>query len=166
MMTPFPLYAFSAHRYTDKWSPVDYCTGITKTECDLSSLIHEYDIGYKVKVQLVVGRNASAWKKEKILPRASRCSEKSASEILKLWLVELLLLIFTHHLSCRQTAAPVVYFVAYIQLSDSFCRPKTHFTSTFPLWGHLQRVPGAWRRREKGDCKQRAQAYATDIRQR
>lgn len=165
-MTPFPLCVFSAHRYTDKWSTVDYCTGITRTECDLSSLIHEYDIGYKVKVQLVVGRNASAWKKEKFLPKASRCGEKSASETLKLWLVELLLLIFTHHLSCRQTAAPVVYFIAYIQLSDSYCPPKTHFTSTFPLWGHLQRLPGAGRRRQKGDCKCRVQAHETDSPQR
>lgn len=165
-MTPFPLYVFSADRYTDKWRTVDYCTGITHTECDLSSLIHEYDIGYKVKVQLVVGRNASAWKKEKFLPKASRCSEKSASKTPKLWLVELLLLIFTHHLSCRQTAAPVVYFIAYIQLSDSFCPPKTHFTSTFPLWGHLQRLPGAGKRRQKGDCKQRMRAYETDNHQR
>lgn len=82
-MTFIPPHIFSAHRYTDEWKKVDYCTGITHTYCNLSSLIHEYNIGYKVKVQLVVGMNASVWIKKKFLLNTSRCSEKSAPKTLK-----------------------------------------------------------------------------------
>lgn len=125
LWTLIPPHVFSAHRYTDEWNKVDYCTDITDTSCDLSSLIREYNIGYKVKVQLVVGVNSSAWIKKKFLPNTSRCGERSKT--LTLWLVVFLSFIFTHHFPCRQTAASVLYFMAYIQLSDSLCSPKTHF---------------------------------------
>lgn len=93
LLTLIPLHVFSAHRYTEEWRKVDYCTGITHTYCDLSSLIHEYNIGYKVKVQLVVGKDASTWRKKKFLLNTSRCGEKSVPKTLKRWLVELLLFI-------------------------------------------------------------------------
>lgn len=128
LLTFISLHLFCARRYTDEWKKVDYCTDIMHTYCNLSSLIHDYNIGYKVKVQLVVGANASAWIRRKFLPNTSRCGEKSAPKTLQLWLVVLLSFIFTHHFSCRQTAASILYFMAYVQLSDSFCPPKTHFT--------------------------------------
>lgn len=84
ILTLIPFRGFSAHRYTDEWNKVQYCMGITNTNCDLSSLVHEYDIGYKVRVQLVVETNASAWIRKKFLPNTSRCGKKSAPKTLKL----------------------------------------------------------------------------------
>lgn len=88
---------FFVHSYLNEWEKVVSCTGITHTYCDLSGVIHEYNMGYKVKVQLVVGQNASAWTKKKFLPNTSRCGLKSLPRTVKLWLVELLSLIFTPH---------------------------------------------------------------------
>lgn len=163
LLTLVTIRICPAHRYTDEWKPLDYCTGIRHTYCDLSSLIHEYNMGYKVKVQLVVGTQASAWIWKKFLPNTSMCGEKSAPKTPTLWLVELLSFMFTLHLCCRQTTAPNLCFMAYVQLSDSFCLPKTHFTQTLSFRGHLQRLPGAERRRQKGDYKQCMQAHETDI---
>lgn len=63
---------FSVHRYIGEWAIVASCTGITKTYCDLSSLIRDYRAGYKVKVQLVAGDNESAWTVKKFLPNTSK----------------------------------------------------------------------------------------------
>lgn len=63
---------FSALRYTGDWAMVSTCTGITRTYCDLSSLINDYGIGYKVKVQLTKGEDSSAWTMKKFLPNRSK----------------------------------------------------------------------------------------------
>lgn len=127
LLTLILPHGFSAHRYTADWDKVNNCTNITHTSCDLSKLTQDYSMPYKVRVQLVVGKNESAWIRRRFLPVESRCSEKSAPKTVKLWLAVLLLFIFTHHLSCRQTAAPSLYFMAFVQLSDSFCPTKPHF---------------------------------------
>lgn len=94
LLTLILPHGFSAHRYTDEWEKVDYCTGISHTSCDLSKLTDEYSMSYKVRVQLVVGKNASAWIGTRFQPNQSRCSEKSAPKTLKLWLAVLLLFIY------------------------------------------------------------------------
>ncbi|TNN01826.1 hypothetical protein fugu_011208 [Takifugu bimaculatus] len=53
--------------YSKPWEKVVNCTGITHTYCDLSGLIHDYTVGYKVQVQLVAGQSSSIWIKTKIL---------------------------------------------------------------------------------------------------
>lgn len=63
---------FSVHRYYDEWAIVASCTGITKTYCNLRSLIHDYRARHKVKVQLVAGDNESAWTMERFLPNKSK----------------------------------------------------------------------------------------------
>lgn len=63
---------FSVLRYNEEWAVVTSCTGITHTYCDLSSLIHDYRTGYKVKVQLVAGDNKSVWTIKKFLPNTSK----------------------------------------------------------------------------------------------
>lgn len=137
LLTFILLRVFSAHSYSKPWEKVVNCTGITHTYCDLSGLIHDYTMGYKVQVQLVAGQRSSIWIKKKILLNTSRCSVESAPRAMTLWLVELLLFISTHHLSCRQTAAPHLHFIPYIQLSNSSCPQKTHFKQTLCLRGLL-----------------------------
>lgn len=66
------LMAFSSNRYSEEWAMVASCTRITNIYCDLSGLIHDYRTGYKVKVQLVVGMNESAWTMKRFLPSASK----------------------------------------------------------------------------------------------
>lgn len=153
LLTFILLRVFSAHSYYNRWDKVVNCTGITHAYCDLSSLIHDYTMGYKVQVQLVAGDSSSVWIRKKFLPNTSRCSVKSAPRAMKLWLVELLLFMSTHHLSCRQTAAPDLHFIPYIQLSNSSCPQKTRFKQTLSLRGHLHHLSGAERGRQKGDYK-------------
>ncbi|KAF3847718.1 hypothetical protein F7725_020746 [Dissostichus mawsoni] len=64
-----PRYNVEMSKYAndDEWAMVASCTGIKKTHCDLSSLIHDYRAGYKVRVQLVAGDNVSLWKRKKFL---------------------------------------------------------------------------------------------------
>lgn len=63
---------FSVHRHYDEWAIVASCTGITKTYCNLRSLIHDYHAKYKVKVQLVAGDNESAWTRKTFQPNESK----------------------------------------------------------------------------------------------
>lgn len=150
LLTFILLCVFSAHSYFNRWDKVANCTGITHTYCDLSGLIHDYNRGYKVQVQLVAGQSSSVWIKKKFLINTSRCSVKSAPRATTLRLLELLF-ISTHHLSCRQTAAPHLHFIPYIQLSNSSCPQKTHFKQTLSLRGHLHHLSEAERWRQKGD---------------
>lgn len=75
---------FSAHSYLGEWLKVDHCTGITNTNCDLTSFIQDYSLGYKVKVQLAAGKTASAWIKKKFVPNLSKCFVKSVPKTPKL----------------------------------------------------------------------------------
>ncbi|XP_069562528.1 interleukin-10 receptor subunit alpha [Brachyistius frenatus] len=65
-------YNVQMAKYTGEWDFVASCTGITNTYCDLSSLIHDYTIGYKVRIQLVAGDDVSMWTAKKILPNTSK----------------------------------------------------------------------------------------------
>ncbi|XP_019943747.2 interleukin-10 receptor subunit alpha [Paralichthys olivaceus] len=59
-------YNVQMGRLNGEWTKVKRCTGITNPYCDLSSLIHEYDIVYKARVQLVAGDNTSLWTVTKV----------------------------------------------------------------------------------------------------
>ncbi|XP_041796916.1 interleukin-10 receptor subunit alpha [Chelmon rostratus] len=53
-------YNVQMANYNGNWTMVASCTGITKTYCDLSSLIHDYHGIYKVKIGLVTG-DVTSW---------------------------------------------------------------------------------------------------------
>ncbi|XP_076590553.1 interleukin-10 receptor subunit alpha [Chaetodon auriga] len=71
------LYNVQMANYTGEWTMVASCTGITKTFCDLSSLIHDYRTGYKVRVQLVAGDVVSTPAFRKFLPSTSKLKPPS-----------------------------------------------------------------------------------------
>ncbi|XP_054455253.1 interleukin-10 receptor subunit alpha [Anoplopoma fimbria] len=85
-------YNVQMAKYTDEWAEVASCTGIKKTYCDLSSLIHDYRCGYKVKVQLVAGDDVSAWKAKRFLPSKSDLQPPSFT----LWATSSTLTIYVH----------------------------------------------------------------------
>ncbi|KAK1900638.1 Interleukin-10 receptor subunit alpha [Dissostichus eleginoides] len=61
-----PRYNVEMAKYVGgEWATVASCTGIKKTHCNLSSLIHDNRAGYKVRVQLVAGDNVSVWSPRK-----------------------------------------------------------------------------------------------------
>lgn len=146
LLTFIRLRVFPVHSYLNinRWDKVVNCTGITDAYCDLSGLIHDYTMGYKIQVQLVAGQSSSVWIKKKFLPNTSRCHAKSAPRAMKLWLFELLF-ISTNYLSCRQTAPPHLHFVPYVQLSNCSRPQKTLFKQTLSLRGHLHHLSGAER---------------------
>lgn len=61
-------YNVQMKKYSGTYFVVKTCTGITRTFCDLTSLIENYRGGYTVRVQLVAGDDASAWTHKKFLP--------------------------------------------------------------------------------------------------
>lgn len=67
------LYNVQIAKYSSvEWTTVKSCTGISRTYCDLSSLIRDYISPHKVRVQMVAGQNVSAWalKKKFLLNRS------------------------------------------------------------------------------------------------
>ncbi|XP_077422326.1 interleukin-10 receptor subunit alpha [Vanacampus margaritifer] len=70
-------YNVQMAKLAGEWALVLSCTGITKTYCDLSRLIHDYGAGYKVRVQAVDRNNTSAWRVKKFLPNASNLQPPS-----------------------------------------------------------------------------------------
>lgn len=102
-----PLCVFSAHSYSHlgEWLKVNQCTGITHTHCDLTSFIQDYSLGYKVKVQLVVGKTASAWTKKKFVPNSSMCGSKSLPKTQKLRLGGVII----HHSSLAGKLRPTTF---------------------------------------------------------
>ncbi|KAM6933267.1 interleukin-10 receptor subunit alpha [Xenentodon cancila] len=67
-----PVDTPSDFRYNSNvWTPVSGCMMITRCFCDLTSLIDDYRVGYKVRVQLVTGGQKSAWIIRKFLPNTS-----------------------------------------------------------------------------------------------
>ncbi|XP_070762281.1 interleukin-10 receptor subunit alpha [Enoplosus armatus] len=85
-------YNVQMAKYTGEWANVDSCTGTTKTYCDLSSLIHDYDAGYKVRVQLVAGDDVSEWTGKKFLPNTSELQPPSFT----LWATSSTLTVYVH----------------------------------------------------------------------
>ncbi|XP_070826802.1 interleukin-10 receptor subunit alpha [Chaetodon trifascialis] len=85
-------YNVQMGNYSGEWTMVASCTGITKTYCDLSSLIHDYHAGYKVKVQLVAGEAVSASASKKFLPNASKLRPPSFT----LWPTSNSLTVYVH----------------------------------------------------------------------
>ncbi|KAK2847234.1 hypothetical protein Q5P01_010233 [Channa striata] len=77
-------YNVEMGKYIGQWAKVDSCTGITKTFCDLSSLIHDYRVSYKVRVQLLSGNIQSSWTSKKFLPTESELQPPSFT----LWATE------------------------------------------------------------------------------
>ncbi|XP_058489766.1 interleukin-10 receptor subunit alpha isoform X2 [Solea solea] len=67
-------YNVEMAKYIDDWAEVKSCTEITNTFCVLSSLIHDYNTLYKVRVQLVVGDDKSVWTSKKVRPNESELS--------------------------------------------------------------------------------------------
>ncbi|CAG6003126.1 unnamed protein product [Menidia menidia] len=61
-------YNVQMSKYINEWAEVSNCTRITRTFCDLSNLIHDYDTVYKVRVQLVTRDGESTWARKKIRP--------------------------------------------------------------------------------------------------
>lgn len=51
---------------------VESCTEITKSFCELSNFIQNYNDYYKVKVQLVAGQDKSKWISKKVRPNESK----------------------------------------------------------------------------------------------
>ncbi|XP_026154648.1 interleukin-10 receptor subunit alpha [Mastacembelus armatus] len=76
---PSSQYNVEMAKYYDEWARVDSCTGIIKTYCDLSNLIHDYRGSYKVRVQLVAGDDTSPWTKKKFLLTESELQPPSFS---------------------------------------------------------------------------------------
>ncbi|XP_038548643.1 interleukin-10 receptor subunit alpha [Micropterus salmoides] len=74
---PNSKYNVQMAKYFDEWAMVASCTGITNTYCDLSSHIHDYDAGYKVRVKLVAGDDESEWSAKKFLPNTSELQPPS-----------------------------------------------------------------------------------------
>ncbi|XP_061684375.1 interleukin-10 receptor subunit alpha [Syngnathoides biaculeatus] len=70
-------YNVQMAKLADEWAMVLSCTGITKTYCDLSGLIHDYAAGYKVRVQAVHKNHTSQWAMKKFLPNTSNLQPPS-----------------------------------------------------------------------------------------
>ncbi|KAF3692775.1 Interleukin-20 receptor subunit alpha [Channa argus] len=85
-------YNVEMAKYVDRWEKVDSCTGITRTFCDLSSLIHDYRVSYKVKVQLVRGEDSSSWTSKRFLPSESELLPPSFT----LWATSSTLSVYVH----------------------------------------------------------------------
>ncbi|XP_044060089.1 interleukin-10 receptor subunit alpha [Siniperca chuatsi] len=85
-------YNVQMAKYTGEWATVASCTGITKTYCDLSSYIHDYHAGYKVRVQMVVGDDVSEWTAKKFLPNTSELQPPSFT----LWATSSTLTVYVH----------------------------------------------------------------------
>nr|XP_057936879.1 interleukin-10 receptor subunit alpha [Doryrhamphus excisus] len=71
------LYNVQLAKFSGKLDVVGGCTGITRTYCDLSRLIHDYTSAYKVAVQTVDGNNTSEWTVKKFLPNESNLQPPS-----------------------------------------------------------------------------------------
>uniref|UniRef100_A0A3P8SVY8 Interleukin 10 receptor, alpha n=1 Tax=Amphiprion percula TaxID=161767 RepID=A0A3P8SVY8_AMPPE len=65
-------YNVQMKSHNGEYSVVKSCTGITRTFCDLTSLIRNYRDAYTVRVQLVAGDEASAWTRQRFLPNDSK----------------------------------------------------------------------------------------------
>ncbi|XP_031717158.1 interleukin-10 receptor subunit alpha [Anarrhichthys ocellatus] len=85
-------YNVEMAKYTDEWAVVASCTGIKSTNCDLSSLVDDYRIAYKVRVQLVAGDDVSVWKQKKFLPNTSELQPPSFT----LWATSSTLTVYVH----------------------------------------------------------------------
>ncbi|GLD57342.1 uncharacterized protein AKAME5_000957900 [Lates japonicus] len=69
-------YNVEMAKYNGDWGEVESCMGITRTYCDLSSLIHDNSI-YKVKIQLVTEDGESQWISKKVSPNESQLQPPS-----------------------------------------------------------------------------------------
>ncbi|KAF1394044.1 hypothetical protein PFLUV_G00022420 [Perca fluviatilis] len=86
-------YNVEMGKYGRKWAMVDNCTGIKQTYCDLSSLVHDYHVGYNIRVQLVAGDDKSLWTtKRKILLNTSTFQPPSFT----LWATSSTLTVYVH----------------------------------------------------------------------
>ncbi|KAF7663336.1 hypothetical protein LDENG_00211770 [Lucifuga dentata] len=54
-------YNVQMAKYGTEWRMVAGCTSITVTYCDLTNLIYDYGVVYKVRVQLEMGDDVSEW---------------------------------------------------------------------------------------------------------
>lgn len=80
-------------RHAGEWTLVRSCMKITKTFCNLSNLIQDYYIGYKVRVQLVAGDVHSEWTlKKKFLPNSGDLQPPSFT----LWATSSSLTVYVH----------------------------------------------------------------------
>ncbi|KAM7413080.1 hypothetical protein PAMA_020454 [Pampus argenteus] len=86
-------YNVEMAKNSDKdWGAVASCTTVTKTFCNLSSYITDYGNMYKVRVQLVDGRNTSAWIIKRFLPNESELQPPSFT----LWATSRTLTVYVH----------------------------------------------------------------------
>ncbi|KAI3354272.1 hypothetical protein L3Q82_018808 [Scortum barcoo] len=63
----------------DEWAMVTSCTGIKMNHCDISSLIHNYVSRYKIRVQVVVGDDVSAWISKRFFANTGKLQPPSFS---------------------------------------------------------------------------------------
>ncbi|XP_041851774.1 interleukin-10 receptor subunit alpha [Melanotaenia boesemani] len=85
-------YNVQMTEYVGEWADVTHCTRITKNYCHLSSLIHNYGIAYKVRVQLVTRDDESTWTFKKFLPNDSDLLPPSFT----LWATSSTLTVYVH----------------------------------------------------------------------
>lgn len=64
-------YNVEMGRVTGVWAMVESCTEITRFYCELSGYIQNYNKYYKVRVQLVAGKDKSKWISKKVRPNES-----------------------------------------------------------------------------------------------
>lgn len=90
---PNTQYNVQFGKYNGDYSMVATCTEITKSFCNLSHLISDYRTAYRVKVQMVVGDDVSAWTlRKKIVPDSSELLPPSFT----LWATSTSLKVYVH----------------------------------------------------------------------
>ncbi|XP_037333554.2 interleukin-10 receptor subunit alpha [Pungitius pungitius] len=85
-------YNVQMGKYDGDWATVASCTGIKRTYCELSGLLHDYRSKYKVRVQLVAGDDESQWTQNRFLPNMSELQPPSFT----LWATSSTLTVYVH----------------------------------------------------------------------
>ncbi|KAK5868648.1 hypothetical protein PBY51_009644 [Eleginops maclovinus] len=120
---PNPHYNVQMSKYTEQWSIVAGCTGIKETNCDLSSLIHDYRASYKVRVQLVVGDNMSLWTHKKFLLNTGQLQPPSFN----LWATSSTIKVYIHQKPILKELFP--YGVTYTMYLEETGQDKKNTTA-------------------------------------
>ncbi|XP_008285236.1 interleukin-10 receptor subunit alpha [Stegastes partitus] len=117
-------YNVQMGKYNGEWTPVKTCTGITRTFCDLTSLIHDYRTGYKARVQVVAGDDASAWTAKKVTPNQSELLPPSFT----LWATSSTLTVYVHQKPILKKLFPYgVIYTIYLEEKGKHNRTTTAY---------------------------------------
>ncbi|XP_068173644.1 interleukin-10 receptor subunit alpha [Antennarius striatus] len=112
---PFANYQYNVQfaKYTGDWTMVQSCTGIALTSCNLSTLIEDYGTSYRVKVQLVIGYNKSAWAMKKVLPNHTELRPP----IFNLWATSSTITVYVHQKTILKKLFPygVIYTIYLLE---------------------------------------------------